>query len=361
MANTPETLTVSPAMRDRMARLKRGLAGKADCVPVHAQISHHAARLLGQSTRAFYTDAETFVRCQLHAGDFYQIDSVPTHYDLYNIEAEALGAPMVWQNGLAPEVDPERRLLASVEDWRKLKPVRIGQAGRMPFVLEINRRLADLGLSAKVRFCGPVTLAAKLLGVNEFAIACATEPEKAHGLLTFLADEVIAPWIVCQRQHCSSNETASGADAYASPPLLSPPMVREFCLRYVQRLESTVGKVRMAALWGERHLSDPRELLDIKRLAYPGVLQALDPDVSSLGPKLFKQYADEHNMALIMGLDAGLIEHGPIKDIRFRARHFIDQAGQEGRFALFLNDIPYHTPPDHVHAAVAVAHDYRIR
>lgn len=352
-------LTVSSQMRERMARLKQGTAGKADCVPVTAQISHHAARLAGEATRKFYTDAETFLKCQLHASELYQLDSPAAHYDFYNIEAEALGARFVWSENEAPEADPARRLLQSVDDWRKLKPIKVGQAGRMPFVLEINRRLVDLGLAAKVRFCGPVTLAAKLMGLDEFLIACVTEPGKAHALLTFLTDEVIAPWIVCQRARAGSDETAGGADANASPPMMTPAMMREFCLRYVERLAGSVGKVRMAALWGESCLDNPRELLDIKRLAYPGTLQALDPDVTALGPALFKRYADEHDMAIVMGMDAALIEHGPVGDIRSRARLFIDQAGRDGRFVLFLNDVPYNTPPEHVHAAAAVAHHWR--
>ena len=99
--------------------------------------------------------------------------------------------------------------------------------------------------------------------------------------------------------------------------------------------------------------------MDIKRLAYPGTCQALDPDVSALGPALFKAYADEHDMTLVMGLDAALIEQGPVDAVRSRAQLFIDEAGRDGRFILFLNDIPYNTPPDHVHAAVAVAHQHR--
>jgi len=352
-------LKVSQRMREGMQRLRRAAAGKADCVPVVAQISHHAARLLGESTRKFYTDAETFVRCELHADELYEIDAPGMHYDHYNIEAEALGAEFVWNPDEAPEADPAHRLLQSVDDWRKLKPIRVGAAGRMPFALEINRRLVDLGLAPTIRFCGPVTLAAKLLGLERLVIACRTEPESVHALMTFLTDDVLAPWIVCQREQSGRDEIASGGDAYASPPILSVPMAREFCLRYVQRLERLVGGVRMYALWGERHLDNPRDLLDLKRECCPGAIQALDPDATVLGPALFRQYADEHDMAVVAGLDAGLVEQGPVDAIRTRVRRFIDEAGRDGRFILFLNDVAYRTPPEHVHAAVAVAHGHR--
>ena len=341
-----------------MARLKQAMGGRADCVPVTAQISHHAARLAGESTREFYTDAATFLASQLHATERYQLDSLTTHYDFYNIEAEALGAAMIWNDNESPEADPTNRLLTSVDDWRTLKPIRAGRAGRMPYVLEINRRLIDLGLPPKVRFCGPVTLASKLMGLDALLVACVSEPGKVHELLTFLTDEVIAPWIACQREQAGSDATAGGADANASPPMMTPEMTREFCLRYVERLEGSVGKVRMAALWGESVLADPRELLDIKRAAYPGTLQALDPDVTAIGPAVFKAYADQHDMTIVMGIDAALIEQGPISEIQARARRFIDEAGQDGRFILFINDVPYATPGEHVDAGVTVAHEH---
>jgi len=342
-----------------MQRLSKAMAGQADCVPVTAQVRHHAARLAGASTKDFYTDAATFIDCQLHATELYELDALTTHYDFYNIEAEALGQRLVFSDVDAPEADPARRMLPDVDAWRRLKPIAIGRAGRMPYVLEINRMLIDLGLHAKVRFCGPVTLASKLMGLEALLVACVASPDKVHALLTFLTDEVIAPWIACQRDHAGSDETAGGADANASPPMLTPARTAEFCLRYVERLRQTVGKVRMAAIWGERYLQRPKELLDVKRQLYPGLLQALDPDASEIGPAVFKQYADEHDMALAMGIDATLIERGPVEAIEGRARHFVDAAGRDGRFVLFLNDVAYNAPSEHVHAAVAVAHGHQ--
>ncbi len=62
-----------------MRRIKEGAAGLADRVPVYAQMSHHSARLAGKSTREFFTDAETFLECQLAADQIYGIDAPTTH------------------------------------------------------------------------------------------------------------------------------------------------------------------------------------------------------------------------------------------------------------------------------------------
>ena len=49
----------------------------------------------------------------------------------------------------------------------------------------------------------------------------------------------------------------------------------------------------------------------------------------------------KNDVGLIMGLDARLIQTGPASEIRTRAQKFIKELGEEGRFVLFINDIPY--------------------
>ena len=212
---------VSPNMHEGLLRIKEGTAGVADRVPVYAQMSHHSARLAGRSTLQFFADAKTFLECQLAADEFYRIDAPTIHYDTYNIESEALGAKLMWREKEIPSVDTQSPLLGSVDAWRSLRPIKMGWAGRMPYVLEINRRLLDLGLSPKIRFTGLFTLAANLLGLANLILAVVTAPDKVHRLLGFLTEEVVAPWIICQRTDCGRNEVATGSDAMASPPLLS--------------------------------------------------------------------------------------------------------------------------------------------
>ena len=48
-----------------------------------------------------------------------------------------------------------------------------------------------------------------------------------------------------------------------------------------------------------------------------------------------------------------------VSEIKKRTRRFINEAGVNGRFVLFLNDIPYDTPPDHIHTVVSAARDHQ--
>jgi uroporphyrinogen-III decarboxylase len=327
---------------------------------VYAQISQHSARLIGAPTIEFFRSAKSFLRAELAADLFYGIDGPTTHYDVYNIEAEAMGARLLWNEGQIPAVDPRAPLLDSVDAFERLHPVRTGKVGRMPYVLEMNARLKDMGLAPKVRFTGLFTLAANLVGLEELVLAIMTKPEKVRGLMRFLTHEIVAPWIVRQREECGSRETATGSDALASPPLTTVSMVREFCLQYIEELERLLGGVRLAGLWGEAAIANPTELLDIKTAGSPGSIQVLDPDVTALGPAFFSDYAARTGVSLIMGMDANLLATGPASDIGHRARRFIEEGGRNGRFVLFMNDVPYDTPPENVLTVVRTAGEYRL-
>jgi uroporphyrinogen-III decarboxylase len=348
-------------MREGLERMKAAARGTTDRIPVYAQMSHHAARLMGETTYRFYTDPQVFLNCELYGDELYGFDAPTIHYDCYNIEIEAMGADLIFSEHETPAVNPRTPLLHSADDLSGIGQVRMGKSGRMPFVLEINRRLVDLGLAPKVRFCGIFTMSARLLGYEKFMSEIMERPKAVHRLMRYLTDEIIAPWIACQRLHCDSDITATGSEALASPPLLTLDMIDEFCLQYVRRLEGNIGKIRLAGLWGESLVKDPVRFLDMKREFSGGMIQVCDPDATELSPAFFKSYADEHDVGLIMGLDAGLILSGPILAIQARTNRFIEEAGMNGRFVFFINDIPYNTPPEHVQAAVSAARGHRSR
>ncbi len=350
---------IADKFREGLDRMKTAQTGVPDRVPVYAQMSNHSAGLAGESTYDFFTNAEIFLKCELFADEFYGFDAPTISYDCYNIEAEAMGARLLFNADEVPEVNPEKPLLSSVSNFKKLNLPKPGKDGRMPYVLEINDRLIDLGLAPKIRFCGIFTFVCKIMGYENLIAAINSDPEEVHNFMLFLTDEVLAPWIICQRERSGVNAVATGSEAFASPPLVSLELLEEFCIQYFKRLENQVGGIRLAGVWGESAIKDPVRLLDIKRDGSMGMIQACDPDVSALGPAFYKRYADKNDIGLIMGLDAGLIQTGPVSKIKKRARRLINEAGVNGRFVLYINDIPYDTSPEHIHTVVSAARDHQ--
>ena len=77
-----------------------------------------------------------------------------------------------------------------------------------------------------------------------------------------------------------------------------------------------------------------------------------------MGPGRVKAFSDEHNASVTAGVDAKLLQTGPIEAIVERLKLYIDKMARDGRCMIHLNHIPADTPTEHVHAAVAACHAY---
>lgn len=341
-----------------LARIGAAYAGKADRVPVIAQIGAHTLRLAGQSVEEFFGDPDRFVKTHLAVTDYYRLDAPSFYYDLYNIEAEALGQELTWLPGMFPEIKAGKMLIESADDLDRLKPPDPRRDGRMPFIIEFYKRVVELGIKPQLRFCAPFSLAGNVRGLSNIIIDVMTKPDFAHRLFRFLTDDVLAPWIDVLRQECGADLTAVGADALASLPVTNLKILEEYGLGYILRLRELIGNVEVRGWWGEMYAPDPRDLLEIKWQGHPSCVQVMDPDVHAVGPEVFKAFADEKDAPLLLGIDCALLSRGPVEAIAERVRDYIRVGAAGNRFILFLNEVGPDCPPDHVHAAVQAAHQY---
>jgi hypothetical protein len=111
---------------------------------------------------------------------------------------------------------------------------------------------------------------------------------------------------------------------------------------------------------GEHHLSDPEEMLDIKRQVCPGFVEGQDPDVEALGPELYKKYAERHNLPLILGVGARFLALGSPQQVGERVKHYVEVGGKNGRFALYLCNLGATTPPENVKAAIEAVQKFGV-
>ena len=84
---------MSPSERAMTAKSSINMkpADPTEHVLIGAQSNDHSARLAGVSPRWFFTDARTFAQLQLLVTEYYRVDGLINFWDVYNIEAEALG------------------------------------------------------------------------------------------------------------------------------------------------------------------------------------------------------------------------------------------------------------------------------
>ena len=330
-------------------------------VVVGAQSNDHSALLAGVPTERFFTDAATFTRVQLLVTEYYEFDSPSNFWDVYNIEAEALGQKVVYHPGGIPDTDRTRPLIRTPSELDRLSPPDPYNSARMPWILQINRNYQEMtGKLDRAYFTAPFSLAVNIRGYENLVADMFARPTFAHRLFEFLCDDVLCPYIEAMRKEVDIPDLLmDGRDAWASPPMISLDMMDEYVVAYTERLRNNLGgNLITRGNWGDAKSRDPERFFSQKCLCSPGVLSVLDPDLYEVGPERVKTYAAQHDVSVTAGVDATLLKDGPVEAIVERIKHYIDTMARDGRCMIHLNQIAADTPPEHVHAAVAACHTY---
>ena len=330
-------------------------------VIIAAQCNDHTVHLTGVSSYRFYTDALTFARAQLLVTEYYGFDTPNNYWDVYNIEAEAMGQTIIYHPDGIPDADRSNPLLKSIDDWKIIRVPDPYETGRMKYVHEINRIYIDMtGKPAHCHFCAPFSLAVNIRGYENLIDDIYERPQLVHDLFRFLCDDILAPYIEAIRSETGMPTLlADGNDAWASPPMITLDMIDEYVVGYAEYLREKVhGKLVTRGNWGDASSRDPDRFMAQKLSCSPGFLSALDPDLFRLGPARVKAFANQRGAFVTAGIDAKLLRDGPVTAIVERIKYYLDNMARDGRCAIYLNQVPAEAPSQHIHAAVAACRAY---
>ena len=343
-------------------RYKDALAGIPDRVPVFAQLHEFAMNDLGVSAREFYSNAELLVTGTLEIHQKYGIDVPVFDYDVYNIEAEAIGQAMTYGETAMPDVDRTRPLIRDHDDLKKIRPPDFDSAGRFAQVIEMNHIFCELiggECEPTLNFCAPFSLAANIRGLEQLIMDISFDPGFARTLFDRITEELLAPWIMRLKTEFPGSRSICGSDAAGSLPIVDLEILNEWIIPYINRLRQLCDPGIFVPNWvGESCLKDPAEMFDLKRQACPGFVEGQDPDVARLGPELYKEYAERHNLPLILGIGAAFLATATPLEVAGRVKSYLDAAGKNGRLILYLCNLGATTPPENVTAAVEAVHEY---
>jgi len=342
-------------------KAKTTLSPEDDHIVIGAQINDHSAFLSGVSPERFFTDADTFTQAQLLVTEYYKLDTLSNFWDVYNVEAEALGQKVVFYPVGLPDVDRSQPLMSQPSDLDRLHPPNPYKSGRMPWIQMLNKNFLEMtGKLERVYFTAPFSLAVNIRGYQNLMEDMFLRPAFAHRLFKFLCDDVLVPHIEAMREAVDMPDLLmDGRDAWASPPMITLDMMDEYVVTYTERLRDKVGdNLLTRGNWGDAKSRDPERFFLQKTKCSPGSLSVLDPDLYEVGPERVKAYANEHNLFVTAGVDAALLQKGPVEAIVERIKFYIDKIARDGRCMIHLNHIPAETPSEHVHAAVAACHTY---
>ena len=347
-----------PAFQAGADLMGQALAGVSRRIPVYAQMHEFVAAQAGIPAERFYSDASVMVPAMLQAQADAGLDVANITYDIYNIEAEALGQKLLLSETGMLEIDRSAPLIRDRADLACIRTPDFARSGRFTAVLDRYAVFHKLtGLQPTLGFCGPFTLAANLRGIEQLLIDIYADPDFAASLLERLTNEVLAPWIEYQKQRFPLAKSISGADAIASPPIVNLQILREWGLPSVRRLQQICGRGVYVGNWvGERLLAEPQTMLDLKLEPCGRWIQGQDPDADVLGPEYYKAYATGRDVPLILGVGAGFMATSTPAQVAQRVRRYARAGARGGRFALYLCNIGATTPPANLRAAVETAH-----
>jgi uroporphyrinogen-III decarboxylase len=336
-------------------------AVKSNRILVGAQSNDHSAHLAGIPTKRFFTDAYIFSRVQILISEYYRVDAPINFWDVYNVEAEALGQKVVYHPGGIPDTDRTHPLIKTPADLDHITPPDPYKSGRLPWVQQVNKHYLEMtGKLDRAFFTAPFSLAVNIRGYENLVADMYERPKFVHRLFKFLCDEVLVPHMEVMRSEVGNPDLVlDGRDAWASPPMITLDMMDEYVVAYTERLRDRLGEgVITRGNWGDAKSRDPERFFAQKLQCCPGTLSVLDPDLYDVGPQRVKKYANAHNVSVTAGVDALLLKDGPVEAIVERIKLYLDNLARDGRCLIHLNQIPAETPPEHIHAAVAACHTY---
>jgi len=342
-------------------RLSTAMTTGGKEVPFIAQMHEFAMRESGIPGDEFYLDAKKFVRGICETTERFGFDTPSFLWDVYNIEAEALGCQLVTFKDMAPAIENTKPLVSTEKDIARLKAPDPYSSGRMPMVMEIMQQVKEqAGMIPFPCYCAPFTLASHVMTFENLVVQMQENPQLVHRLMAFLVDEVIAPYMNAILKEFPEAPFADGSDAVASLPFITQDMLDEFALGYIERLQKQVIKPTICDnWWGDSFTNDLHGFWAQKLRATPGFLKCQDPDLFKVGVQPIIDYARQNELPVVLGVDNNVFQNGPEQEIRMRIHEYMEAIEEVGRGALYLCSLSAVTPAENVRIAIEACKDFR--
>lgn len=305
-------------------------------------IYEHKAKLIGQSISQVATDAKFLKEALLAEYETYQPDMLTLGIDIYNIEAQALGAEVVFPDSIDAVPSIKYRILKDISNVNQLKMPDLSTAGRIPMFLQVAQSINNiLGGNLLVRgaLSGPYSIAAELMGIEPLIMAMMVEEENFCKLLDFTTSFVIA----YGKEYIKRGASVCLFDSQASPPLISPDMFKKFLLPKYQKIASefkVAGCECMELVIGGKTDSIAEYML---QSGFDIVLSDYPTDARSH----FNEQAQ--SLSLIRrNISPVLIEQGDIEVLHGKVGDIKKLASDYGNLIIGTGVLSYNTPTENI-------------
>ena len=209
-------------------------------IPFSPSVYEHAARVLGRSPWDVSRDSDLLSQGHIEAFHLYHHCPVVVGIDIYNLEAEAYGAPVEKPagNGI-PAIS--RHPHETVKELLNLEPLDPQKHGRIPMVIEAARHVSDECPRADVRIplSGPFSLAANVVGFESLLCEIQTNPDLVSRALRHL----VAGQVEFCKEVVRQGLDIAFFESAATPPLLSPQQFKDIELGALEKIMEETAAV----------------------------------------------------------------------------------------------------------------------
>ena len=322
-----------------------------------SQMHGKASAISGYDADKFYSDPQKLVEGIISVYELYDFNIPILGYDVYNIEAEAIGQEVIYSKNSSPQLNIKNKIIKGIEDFSKIKlSDNIEDNGRFSFVIKSVQEFIDkTGYVPYLQFTAPFSLASQLYGLENLIFDMMQKPDFVHEFMKILNREILIPWINYQKHKFPDSKAVLGADAFASPPNLTLSMLKEFVLPYIEDLKEKCGEnVGVVNWWGDSYFKDPIEFYNLKKKVSPNesLIRIQDPDLNKLELDKIINYVNKNNLSLTLGLGAQVLSNGNKDEITKRIDKYILAGKKVEDFNLYFCSIGSDTTDDIIKYAI---------
>ena len=203
-------------------------------------VYEHAARVINKSPWEVSRSCDLLAQGHIEAYRLYGHCPIVVGIDIYNLEAEAYGAPVDKPSGNGiPAIS--RHVYAAVSELLDLEPFDPRADGRIPMVIEAAKRIASECPATDVRIplSGPFSLAANLVGFESLLCEVYTDPD----LVARALGHLVAGQVEFCREVVRNGLDIAFFESAATPPLISPDNFRDIELGALEKIMAETSAV----------------------------------------------------------------------------------------------------------------------
>lgn len=306
----------------------------------------------------FRDDPVAMAECTLLVHEYLHLDLLIANMDVYNFEAEAMGATINFFEKCCPDFDRNSYFIQGPEDLDKIKFPGL-DAGRFPYLIEYSKVYKQYtGVDSFPTFSAPWTLAGNLYGLDNLIMDTIEDPEFVHEFLRRIVDDFHVPMYKALVKEIPGLREISLVDAFVTIPMVNVDIIETFVkpnLEYLMKQLDMPGVPLLdTAFFGGSLLSgnEAKRFEDFVVWAN-GRYFCSDPDAAVLTPEYARQRANDYKLPLQTGVDAKVLQFGTKEEVIKTVKRYV-LAGKNGftPCIFFFNNIAANVPMENLWAAI---------